>query len=131
MNIPIAISVIVPCYNQGEFLENCIGSVLKQTFQNWECIIINDGSTDETEKITLSLSKKDNRIKYISQPNSGVSAARNMGIRDAKGEFILPLDADDYISDNFLEIALQKLSNSTSLKVVFGCWHSFGRINIL
>jgi glycosyltransferase involved in cell wall biosynthesis len=129
MNRQISISVIVPCYNQGEFLEECINSILKQTFQNWECIIINDGSTDNTHEKALDFSKKDDRIKYILQPNSGVCVARNVGLKNAKGEFILPLDADDAISDNYFEIAYKELSEKSSLKVVFGVLHSFGRIN--
>ena len=127
-SIPL-ISVIVPCFNQGEFLEECVNSVLSQTFVNWECIIIDDGSTDETKSISIRLSEKDSRIKYLSKKNGGLSHTRNFGIQNARGEYILPLDADDYLSDNYLQIACNKLTESSLIKVVYGVVRNFGAIN--
>lgn len=99
------ISVIVPCYNQAQYLDECLQSVLDQTYQNWECIIVNDGSPDNTEEIALQWTKKDSRFKYLNKENGGLSSARNAGINIAKGEWILPLDSDDKIGNRYLELA--------------------------
>lgn len=99
------ISVIVPCYNQAQFLDECLQSVLEQTYQNWECIIVNDGSPDNTEEVALEWTKKDVRFIYLKKDNGGLSSARNAGIEKAKGEWILPLDCDDKIGNQYLELA--------------------------
>ena len=91
------ISLIIPCYNQAIFLEECLSSVLHQTFTDWECILINDGSTDNTEEICKNWVEKDTRFSYIFKENSGVSASRNLGLQKATGDFIQFLDADDKI----------------------------------
>lgn len=118
------ISVIVPCYNQAQYLDECLQSVVDQTYQHWECIIVNDGSPDNTEDIAASWLKKDQRFKYIYQDNKGVSAARNFGIENAKGEWILPLDADDLISDDYLELASDNFS--TNCKLIYCNASKFG-----
>lgn len=89
------ISVIVPCYNQAQYLDECLQSVLDQTYPNWECIIVNDGSPDNTEEIALEWTKKDPRFVYIKKENGGLSSARNAGLEIAKGEWIQFLDCDD------------------------------------
>lgn len=99
------ISIIVPCYNQAQYLDECLQSVLDQTYHDWECIIVNDGSPDNTEEVALRWVGMDSRFKFISQDNKGVSAARNLGIEKSEGTWILPLDADDKISDRYLEFA--------------------------
>lgn len=99
------ISVIVPCYNQAQYLDECLQSVLDQTYTNWECIIVNDGSPDNTEEIAKNWVEKDARFIYLSKENGGLSSARNAGIEIAKGEWILPLDADDKIGNQYLELA--------------------------
>lgn len=99
------ISVIVPCYNQAQYLDECLQSVLDQTYQDWECIIVNDGSPDHTEQIAKKWVEKDSRFKYLYKENGGLSSARNAGIREAKGEWVLPLDADDKIGDQYMELA--------------------------
>ena len=104
------ISIIVPCYNQAQYLDESLQSVLNQTYQNWECIIVNDGSPDNTEEIALQWTNKDPRFRYLHQENSGVSAARNNGINNSKGEWILPLDGDDRIDENYLRLASYKFS---------------------
>lgn len=86
------VSVIVPCYKQAIFLDECISSVIGQTFRNWECIIVDDGSPDNTEEIAKEWCNKDPRIKYCKKSNEGVSIARNYGIGLAVGKYILPLD---------------------------------------
>lgn len=120
------VSIIVPCYNQAQYLDECLISVLNQTYSNWECIIVNDGSQDATETVAMNWTAKDNRIKYIQKSNSGLSAARNSGITLAQGEFILPLDADDKISPDYLAQAIQVFKNDNTLKVVYCFAEKFG-----
>ncbi len=105
------ISVIVPCYNQAQYLEECLQSVLDQTYQNWECIIVNDGSPDHTEEIAKRWLEKDNRFRYIYKDNGGLSSARNAGIREAKGEYLFFLDSDDSLNGNLVFKSL--ISNLT------------------
>lgn len=96
------ISIIIPTFNYGHYITETIYSVLNQTYQNWECIIIDDGSTDDTrEKVNKFLI--DTRIKYIHQKNQGLSSARNTGLINSNGSYILFLDADDLISKDKLE----------------------------
>ena len=82
------ISVIVPSYNQVQFLTETLESVLYQTYPHWECIIVNDGSTDNTEEVALMYCDKDKRIKYYYKTNGGLSSARNEGLRHIKGDNI-------------------------------------------
>lgn len=96
------ISIIVPCYNQGQFLNECLTSILNQKFTDWECIIVNDGSPDETDEIAKSWLLKDERFVYISKENEGLSMARNSGLKIAKGNWIQFLDCDDLIEENKL-----------------------------
>jgi glycosyltransferase involved in cell wall biosynthesis len=91
------ITVIIPCYNQAHYLPAAAESVIAQTFTNWECIIVNDGSQDDTEQVALALAEKDQRFKYIKKTNAGLSSARNTGLDVAKGEYIQFLDSDDLI----------------------------------
>ncbi len=123
------VSVIVPCYNQAEYLDECLQSVLDQAYQNWECIIINDGSPDDTMEIALKWCEKDDRFKYLYKENGGLSSARNSGIEIASGTFILPLDADDYISENYIEVCLRKIQESIDNKIVYGKAVKFGAKN--
>lgn len=112
MNSLPLISVIVPCYNQGQYLPEALQSVLNQTYTNWECIIINDGATDNTEKVTLEWVAKDKRFKYFYQANSGLSAARNKGIEVSEGDYIQFLDADDIITSVKFSESLVKGENA-------------------
>src|SRR6188508_2038149 len=100
------ISIIVPCYNVGPFLGETLESVLAQTYSNWECIIVNDGSPDNTHDVAIEWEKKDKRFVYLKLENGGVERARNKGIERATGEFILPLDGDDTLHPTFLEKTL-------------------------
>lgn len=120
------VSIIVPCYKKAQFLPEALDSVSKQTYLNWECIIINDGSPDETETISLSYSHKDSRFKYIYQENKGVSSARNNGIAFSSGEYILPLDADDIIEPTYVEKAINHFINYPSTKLVYCKCDIFG-----
>jgi glycosyltransferase involved in cell wall biosynthesis len=97
------ISVIVPVYNTGKYLSECLDSLLAQTFTDFEIICINDGSTDNSADILSEYSKRDNRIKIIEQKNSGVVVARNNGVAHAVGQYLYPLDSDDKIHPTTLE----------------------------
>jgi len=114
------VSVIVPCYNYGHLLHETLDSVLAQTYSQWECIIINDGSTDNTEEVSLAYNQKDTRFRYICQENKGLSGARNTGLEAANGEFIQFLDADDLIHPQKLEKQVEVLLNDASLDIVYG-----------
>lgn len=97
------ISVIVPVYNVQEYLTNCINSILNQSYKNIEIILVDDGSTDESSSICDSYIKKDNRIKVIHKANGGLSDARNIGIKSAKGKYITFVDSDDYLDENYVK----------------------------
>ena len=103
------ISVVIPAYNAGQFLDETLESILSQTYENWECIIVNDGSTDKTESIAKKWCEKDARFRYFYKENSGASDTRNLGIKEARGEYIAFLDADDLYMPNFLEVCLETL----------------------
>lgn len=104
------ISVIVPVYNGEDYLDRCIESIVNQTYKNLEIIIINDGSTDNSVKISSKWEKKDKRIKNINQKNKGVSATRNKGIDLCKGEYITFIDCDDYICNDYIETLYNEIN---------------------
>src|SRR5437868_7134370 len=95
------VSVIIPTYNRGKLITRAVNSVLNQTFNDFEIIIVDDGSKDETKNILMPYqNQKKNRIKYFYQENRGISAARNRGIKESTGEYIAFLDSDDeWVSD--------------------------------
>jgi glycosyltransferase involved in cell wall biosynthesis len=112
------VSVIIPCYNQGQYLDEAVDSVLSQSFQNFEIIIVNDGSTDDD---TVSKLKNYNKPKcrVINTANNGLAAARNNGIRESSGRYILPLDADDKIDTGYLEAAALILDEKEEIGIVY------------
>lgn len=93
------ISVIIPVYNVEKWLNKCVDSILAQSYENFEVILVNDGSTDKSGDICDKYLKEDNRVKVFDILNSGQSVARNIGLKEAKGDYILFIDSDDYISD--------------------------------
>jgi len=110
------ISVIIPSYNSGKFLGEAIESVVNQTYKNIEIIVINDGSTDNTEEIVKKWQKKDRRIRYLKhKENRGLSVARNDGIRISKGDFISLLDADDFWMKDKLEKQMKKIKEGADI----------------
>lgn len=111
-NINPEISIIVPVYNTGKYLERCLNSILKQTFVNFELILVDDGSTDDSGKICDRFAEKDKRIKVIHKQNGGQSAARNVGLDIAKGNFIGFVDSDDWISVDMYEYLYNLLQNN-------------------
>lgn len=124
-NTPL-VSVIIPCYNQSQYLSEAIDSLLMQTYQHWEAFIVNDGSFDKTEEVALDYVRKDYRIKYISKENGGLSSARNAGAKLAVGEFLLPLDADDVIKPEYMEMAIGAFNGNPQLKLVYCQGFLFG-----
>lgn len=97
------VSIIVPCFNQAGYLPKAIASLQAQTLTSWECIIVDDGSTDNTAEVAANIALKDNRIRLIQQLNGGSASARDRGLNEAKGEFIQFLDADDTLAPEKLE----------------------------
>jgi len=126
MNFNQKVSIIVPCFNQAQFLGEALDSILAQTYSNWECIIVNDGSSDNTEIIANFYLAKNNQFKYIYQNNAGLSSARNTGIKNSSGEYILPLDSDDKISPSYIEEAVKILNNNSQIKIVYSNAEFFG-----
>lgn len=110
------VSIIIPCYNDAQYIEQSVQSAINQTYQNIEIIVVDDGSNAETKSVLRKLEPK--ITKLISQENRGQSAARNRGIEFAKGEFILVLDSDDYIENILCENAVLLFNNNFSVKLV-------------
>ena len=116
------ISVIVPTYDYGRFIGDSIRSVLEQTYTSYEIIVIDDGSSDETTSV---LQQFDGRIRYVYQENRGPSAARNLGIKIARGEYISFLDADDLWTPNKLELQLSDINSHPDIGMVFSDCQTF------
>lgn len=110
--MPPVITVIIPCYNQAHYLPDAVHSVIAQTYPHWECLIIDDGSTDATEKVAVRFCNTDERIKYIRKENGGLSSARNKGLDAAKGSFIQFLDSDDLINENKFSSSVQQAAGA-------------------
>lgn len=122
------VSVIIPCYKQAHFLPDAVQSVVDQTYTNWECIIVNDGSPDDTNRVADKLIKKypKKAIRLIEKDNGGLPDARNQGIRASKGIYWLPLDADDMILPAFLEKAVKVLQKHPEVGFVYSHIQHFG-----
>ena len=107
------VSVIVPVYKVEQYIRECLDSIKNQTFTDWECLLIDDGSPDESGKICDEYAAKDCRFKVLHKPNSGVSSARNLGLDKACGEWVMFVDSDDAIAENTLEICYEKASTAS------------------
>lgn len=118
------ISVIVPIYNVSPYLRLCLESIEKQTYQHFEVLLINDGSRDNSKDICLEFVERDKRFKFIEQQNAGLSAARNTGILNAKGEFLTFIDGDDFIESNYLE-ELYGTALKNNSEIVVGSYKRF------
>lgn len=111
------VSIIIPCYNQAKYLPYSLASVLEQTYLNWECIIVNDGATDETAQVAKEWCSKHNGFQYLEKPNGGLSSARNAGIAVAKGDYIQFLDADDIVVATKLHSSIQLIQEKEGIVV--------------
>lgn len=107
------VSVIIPCFNQAQFLEETLQSVINQTFTNWECLIIDDGSTDTSKIIAENYCNLDPRFQYVFQTNAGLSSARNTGLKLARGTYIQLLDGDDWLHPQKFELQIQDLKEAS------------------
>lgn len=119
------VSVIVPVYNVERFLEECLDSVLGQTFSDFEVVCVNDGSTDSSPSILERYRARDERIVVVTQENAGLSAARNTGLRHARGEYVAFLDSDDYLEPRMLEKTVAKAQETRAQIVIFDYWLYF------
>lgn len=120
------ISVIVPCYNQGKFLSQALDSVLGQTLKEWECIVVDDGSTDNSADVAKCFEAKDSRFRYVFQQNAGPSAARNHGVRLASASLIFFLDGDNFITDELLKIGVEYMNAHTDCTLFYTKAEYFG-----
>lgn len=114
------VSIIVPLYNKAPYITKALESVKTQTVTDWECIIVNDGSTDNSVEIVERLMINDDRFRLINQKNAGVSAARNKGIAESKGEYVCFLDADDWWAPTFLEKMMRLVADYPEAGI-YGC----------
>lgn len=100
------ISIVIPIYNAEKYLEECLNSIKSQTYKNFEVIMVNDGSKDDSETICMNFLRSDSRFRYLKKANGGVSSARNVGLDNVKGDYITFIDADDWVDENHLEILI-------------------------
>ena len=125
------ISIILPVYNVANYLNKCMDSILNQTYSNYELIIIDDGSTDNSGKICDEYKLKDNRIQVIHQKNLGLSAARNKGINLSTGKYITFIDSDDFVDNQYIEILYKTiLDNKADISICDKNYYSKNKRNI-
>lgn len=114
------LSIIIPIYNKEKYIGKCIGSLIKQKYSDFELVIVNDGSTDGSENIILEYQKYDSRIRYYKYTNGGVSVARNRGLELAYGDYILFVDADDWIEENYLSNIFSVVEKNSADLYIWG-----------
>jgi glycosyltransferase involved in cell wall biosynthesis len=110
-------SIIIPCFQQAKYLEQCIGSLIEQSYTDFEILLVDDGSPDNTKEVAQSISKKESRLQYLYKPNGGLSSARNFGISFAKSEYLVFLDSDDTLKPQFLQHIYNKLSSGSDIAI--------------
>jgi glycosyltransferase involved in cell wall biosynthesis len=113
------VSVIIPAHNYGHFITAALDSLAAQTFENWECIVVDDGSTDNTPEVVKAYGAKDDRVRYLRQENSRQAAARNNGVRNSSGKYFQFLDADDLIEPRKLERQVEYLERHPHVDIVY------------
>ena len=113
--IPVKYSVIIPVYNAAETLPRCLDSLVPQLREDTELLIINDGSTDQTETVCTSFAQKYPQIRAFSKDNGGVSSARNVGLDNARGEYVLFVDADDAVREDYFSVLDDALADRPEL----------------
>ena len=123
------LSIIIPCYNVEKYIDECINSVLEQDVNSYEILLINDGSTDNTLNILESY-RKNSKIKVINQQNGGLSKARNIGLLNAKGEYILFLDSDDFIEKKSLNKILEFIKKNSLDILAFNFFIYYDSLNL-
>lgn len=127
----VKVSVIIPVYNSEKFIKDCLESILNQTYKDFEIIIVNDGSTDNSENIIMNY-LQDDRVQYYCIKNEGVSSARNFGILKSKGEYISFVDSDDIVDKHFLEIMIRELEkNDSTVSFIASSFNTFSELNAI
>ncbi|WP_379739677.1 glycosyltransferase family 2 protein [Flavobacterium ponti] len=121
----IMISIIIPTYNQVEYIVSTLESVSKQSYEKWECLIIDDGSNDNTEEVIHQIIKNDSRFKYFKKSNGGASSARNYGINIAKGEYIQFLDSDDCLHEDKLIKSIDAFKENKTSDIIISNFNMF------
>jgi glycosyltransferase involved in cell wall biosynthesis len=126
-----AVSVVIPCYQHAEFLAEAVESVIGQTFEDWEIVIVDDGSTDATTPTAEALiaAHRDRRIRLIGQANQGPATARNNGIASSSGRYILPLDADDVLLPEMLAKTVALLEHEPDVAIAYTDFRHFGAVS--
>src|ERR687897_543812 len=114
------VSVVIPCYNQADFLSDAIESVLSQSYKDLEIIVVNDGSEDDTEEVASAYVAEDPRVRLITQQNRGLAEARNRGLAEARGEYVVFLDSDDRLVEEALEVGVRELAAHPECAFVAG-----------
>lgn len=120
------ISVVIPVYKVEKYLDECLESVVNQTYKNLEIILVDDGSPDNCPKMCDEWAIKDERIKVIHKENGGLSDARNAGIKIATGKYLSFIDSDDYVENNLYEVAIKKLKDNNAQIFIFGRSYLYG-----
>ena len=123
----LLISVIIPCYNRANVISKAIESVINQTVNEWELIIVDDGSTENVKEV-INPFLKDDRIKYLYQENKGVSTARNYGVNNSQGNFIVFLDSDDFLYQNALSFYYNEITKNPEIHLCFSNYFSENKI---
>lgn len=122
------ISVIVPVYNAEEYLERCVKSILNQTFDDFELLLVNDGSKDGSLQLCNDFASRDSRVRVLDKPNGGVSSARNLALDKAEGEWVMFVDADDWVELNMLELCVPYVDTTDLVYMGWVAHRSDGRV---
>lgn len=124
-------TVIIPAYNAGKYLDECMESLVSQSFKDFEVIVVDDGSTDRTAVLGRKYTELDNRFRLVEKDNGGVSSARNSGIDNAKGEWVLFVDADDVLVNTALEVLNSSINSTSSAGMYIWGWEEFSKTGII
>jgi len=120
------VSIITPCFNREKIIAETLECIRQMHYSNWECIVVDDGSTDNSGKIIQEFVKKDDRFKYFYHTNSGISITKNTAVANSNGKYIFPLDSDDLISPFYIKEAVEIMEENPNVKVVYSDGAFFG-----
>ena len=123
------ISIVIPIYNAEKYLEECLNSIKNQTYKNFEVIMVNDGSKDDSETICMNFLRSDSRFRYLKKENGGVSSARNVGLDNVEGDYITFIDADDWVDENYLDLLITTVEKNHS-DIVVSSYKQFNNIDV-
>ena len=123
------ISIVIPIYNAEKYLEECLNSIKNQTYKNFEVIMVNDGSKDDSETICMNFLRSDSRFRYLKKENVGVSSARNVGLDNVEGDYITFIDADDWVDENYLDLLITTVEKNHS-DIVVSSYKQFNNIDV-